>query len=92
MDDDIGGVKMAAASATVMAQLAPQMDSLIAAVPNILSLGPNTPQLVAMGKAMFQGAMQIPAVSPVQASYVQGIQQLADAMRQGQTPATLVRS
>ena len=87
MDEDIGGVKMAAASATVMAQLAPQMDSLIAAVPMILGLGPNTQQLVAMGRAMFQGAAQIPGVSPVQGSYIQGIHKLADVIKQGNPPA-----
>lgn len=67
-------------SAQVMAQLAPQMDRLTAAIPHIMSLGPNTEQLVTMGRAMFQGAMQIPPASPVQANYVQGIQQIADLM------------
>jgi len=73
-------------AAEVTAQLAAQMASLINAVPMILALGPNTEQLVNMGKAMFQGAMQIPAASPVQASYVGGIQQLADVLRQGANP------
>ena len=71
----------------ITAQLAAQMASLISAVPMILALGPNTSQLVNMGKAMFQGAMQIPAASPVQASYIQGIQQLADALKAGPSPA-----
>lgn len=82
MDDDAGDAGMATASAAVMAQLAPQMDLLTSAVPGLLALGPNTAQLVAMGRAMFQGAMQVPAASPVQASYVQGIQQLADVISQ----------
>jgi hypothetical protein len=69
-------------SAQVMAQLAPQLDSLTSALPGLLALGPNTEQLVSMGKAMFQGAMQIPPASAVQAGYVQGIQQLADVMAQ----------
>jgi len=73
-------------SAEVIAQLGPQMTSLISAVPMILALGPNTEQLINMGKAMFQGAMQIPGASPVQASYMGGIQQLADALRRGATP------
>ena len=54
---------------------------LVAVVP-----GPNTEQLVTMGKAMFQGAMTIPAASPVQASYVDSIRQLADVMRQSPPP------
>lgn len=75
-------------TAEVTPQLAgAQMASLIDAVPMILELGPNTEQLVNMGKAMFQGAMQIPAASPVQASYVQGIQQLAAAVKQSRTPS-----
>lgn len=82
MDDDAGGAQMEAASATVMTQLAPQMDLLTSAVPGLLALGPNTEQLVAMGRAMFQGAMQVPAASPVQAAYVQGIQGLADVISQ----------
>lgn len=77
-----GGANAAETGAMVMAQLGPQMDSLIAAIPMILALGPNTQQLVSMGRAMFQGAMQIPAASPVQASYVQGIRQLADVIKQ----------
>jgi hypothetical protein len=73
---------MAASSATVMAQLAPQLDALTKAVPGLLALGPNVEQLATMGRAMFQGAMQVPAASPVQAGYLQGIQQLADVMMQ----------
>lgn len=73
-------------TAEVTAQLGAQMASLIGAVPMILALGPNTEQLVNMGKAMFQGAMQIPSASPVQASYLQGIQQLADALAQSRRP------
>jgi hypothetical protein len=69
-------------SAQIMAQLGPQLDSLSSALPGLLALGPNTEQLVSMGKAMFQGALQIPPASSVQASYVQGIQQLADVIRQ----------
>ncbi len=65
-----------------MGQLAPQMAALNAALPGLLVLGPNTEQLVNMGKAMFQGAMQVPAASPVQAGYVQGIQELADVIKQ----------
>lgn len=65
-----------------MAQLGPQLDSLTTALPGLLALGPNMEQLVIMGKAMFQGAMQIPPASSVQAGYVQGIQQLADVMTQ----------
>ena len=72
-------------SAQVIAQLGPQLASLISAIPMILAFGPNTEQLVNMGKAMFQGAMQIPGASPVQASYISGIQQLADAVRRGAT-------
>ncbi len=66
----------------VTAQLGAQMALLTDAVPVLLALGPNTEQLVNMGKAMFQGAMQIPPASPVQGSYVQGIQELADLMKQ----------
>jgi hypothetical protein len=73
---------MAANSAKVMAQLAPQMALLTQAVPGLLALGPNTEQLVGMGKAMFQGAMKIPPASPVQANYVQGIQGLANVLAQ----------
>lgn len=69
-------------SAQVMAQLGPQLDSLTSALPGLLALGPNTGQLVSMGKAMFQAAMQIPPTSSVQAGYVQGIQQLADVLAQ----------
>jgi hypothetical protein len=69
-------------TAEITAQLSAQMDSLTQALPMLLALGPNTGPLVNMGKAMFQGAMQIPAASPVQASYVQAIQQLADALKQ----------
>ena len=65
----------------VTAQLSAQMTMLIDAVPALLALGPNAEQLVTMGKAMFQGAMKIPPASPVQASYVASIQQLADALR-----------
>jgi hypothetical protein len=78
--DDPTGALMAASSATVMAQLAPQMAALTSAVPGLLTLGPNMEQLVAMGRAMFEGAMKVPAASPVQANYIQGIQQLAEAM------------
>lgn len=70
-------------SAEVAAQLAPQMACLLDAVPALLALGPNTEQLVTMGRAMFQGAMTIPGASPVQASYLQGIRQLAQAVKQG---------
>jgi hypothetical protein len=84
MDDN--ATLMAASSAVVMGQLAPQMDALTNALPGLLALGPNIPQLVTMGKAMFQGAMQIPAASSVQAGYVQGIQQLADVMAQAVKP------
>lgn len=73
-------------SAQVMGQLAPQMATLTAALPSLLSLGPNTEQLVTMGRAMYQGAMQIPAASPVQASYLQGIQELADIIGQAAKP------
>ena len=73
-------------TAEITAQLGAQMASLIGAVPMMLALGPNMAQLATMGKAMFQGAMQIPAASPVQASYVQGIQELADVMKQSRTP------
>ena len=73
-------------TAEITAQLGAQMASLTGAVPMLLAMGPNTAQLVNMGKAMFQGAMQIPAASPVQASYVQSIQQLADVMKQSRTP------
>jgi hypothetical protein len=73
-------------SAQVMAQLAPQMQLLTSAVPQLMSLGPNTEQLVAMGRAMFQGAMQIPAASPVQGAYVDGIQQIAGLIKA--TPPT----
>jgi hypothetical protein len=67
-------------TAEVTAQLGAQMSSLIDAVPMLLALGPNTAQLATMGRAMFQGAMTIPGASPVQASYIQGIQALADVM------------
>ncbi|MDB5866886.1 MAG: hypothetical protein JWO70_4692 [Betaproteobacteria bacterium] len=80
MDDN--ATLMAASSAVVMGQLVPQMDALTNALPGLLALGPNIPQLVTMGQAMFQGALQIPAASSVQAGYVQGIQQLADVMTQ----------
>lgn len=73
-------------SAEIMAQLGPQMALLLGAVPGLLALGPNTGQLVEMGKAMFQGAMQIPPASPVQAGYLQGIHQLAAAIKQGAAP------
>jgi hypothetical protein len=70
-------VLLAANSTVVMGQLAPQMEALTAVMPKLLSLGPNTEQLVTMGRAMYQGALTIPPASPVQASYLQGIQQLA---------------
>ena len=73
-------------TAEITALLGAQMASLISAVPMLLALGPNAEQLVSMGKAMFQGAMQIPAASPVQGSYVQGIQQLAAALTQNRKP------
>lgn len=73
-------------TAEITAQLGGQMASLIGAVPMILALGPNTEQLVNMGKAMFQGALQVPSASPVQASYLQGIQQLADALKKNPQP------
>lgn len=73
-------------TAQITAHLNAQMASLLDAVPMLLAMGPNTAQLVNMGKAMFQGAMQIPAASPVQASYIQSIQQLADVMKQSRTP------
>ena len=65
----------------VTAQLDAQMKALIDAVPALLALGPNAEQLVTMGKAMFQGALTIPPASPLQASYVASIQQLAAAIR-----------
>jgi hypothetical protein len=80
--EDPTGALMAASSTQVMAQLAPQMATLTSSLPGLLALGPNVEQLVNMGKAMFQGAMKIPAASPVQANYIQGIQQLADVMKQ----------
>jgi hypothetical protein len=83
--DDPTGALMAASSATVMAQLAPQIAALTSAVPGLLTLGPNMEQLVAMGRAMFAGATKIPAASPVQANYVQAIQQLADLLKQAIT-------
>ena len=64
----------------ITAHLNAQMSALTGAVPGLLALGPNAEQLVTMGKAMFQGALQIPPASPVQASYVQAIRQLADAL------------
>jgi hypothetical protein len=73
-------------TAEITAQLGAQMASLIGAVPMLLALGPNTAQLVSMGKAMFQGAMQIPSASPVQASYLQSINQLASALLQNRAP------
>jgi hypothetical protein len=75
-------------TAEVTAQLGAQMASLINAVPMILALGPNTEQLINMGKAMFQGALQIPAASPVQASYLQSIQELAGILTQNRMPPT----
>ena len=75
-------------TAEVTAQLGAQMATLIDAVPTLLAMGPNTEQLVTMGKAMFQGAMTIPAASPVQASYVDSIRRLADVMRQSPPPKT----
>jgi hypothetical protein len=85
MDDD-SSTQMAASSAVVMGQLGPQLDALTSALPGLLALGPNVEQVATMGKAMFQGAMQIPGASSVQAGYVQGIQQLADVMKQAMTP------
>ena len=76
--EDPTGALMAAASVQVMGQLAPQMATLTDALPNLLKLGPNTEQMVTMGRAMFQGARTIPPASPVQANYMQGIQGLAD--------------
>jgi hypothetical protein len=73
-------------SAQVIAQLAPQMSLLTSALPGLLALGPNTEQLVAMGRAMFQGALQVPGASPVQASYIQGIQELASVLAQHRPP------
>jgi hypothetical protein len=78
---------LAASSTQVMALLGPQMAALTSAVPGLLALGPNIEQLVGMGKAMFQGAMQIPAASAAQAGYIQSIQQLADAMAEAMKPA-----
>ena len=75
-------VLLANNSTVVMGQLAPQMATLTSALPHLLSLGPNAEQLVNMGRGMFQGAMQIPPASPVQASYVQGIQEIADVIAQ----------
>ena len=72
-------------TAEVTAQLGAQMAALTAAIPGLLAMGPNAAQLVVMGKAMFQGALQIPAASPVQASYVEGIRALAAAVAQGRT-------
>ena len=80
--EDPTGAMMAATSARVMSQLAPQLAALTNAIPALMAMGPNTEQLVTMGKAMFQGAMQIPAASSAQAGYIQGIQELADAMSQ----------
>ena len=80
--EDPTGALMAAASVQVMGQLAPQMATLTDALPNLLSLGPNTEQLVTMGRAMFQGALTVPAASPVQANYIQGIQQIASVISQ----------
>jgi hypothetical protein len=73
-------------SERIMAQLGPQMDALTSAMPGLLALGPNLEQMINMGKAMFQGALQIPPVSPVQACYVQGIRQLADVIREAPEP------
>ena len=85
-DKEDNGALMAASSAQVMAQLGPQLDALTNAIPQLLMLGPNAGQLVGMGRAMFQGAMHIPAASPVQAGYVQGIQKLADVITQAVKP------
>lgn len=76
---------MADHSDEITAHLNTQMAALTDAVPALLALGPNAEQLVTMGKAMFQGAMQIPPASPVQASYVQAIRQLADALSKSRT-------
>jgi hypothetical protein len=65
-------------TAEIIGHLNGQMAMLIGAIPGLLALHPNTEQLVAMGKAMYQGAMQIPGASPVQASYLQSIRALAD--------------
>lgn len=65
----------------ITAHLNAQMATLTDAVPALLALGPNAEALVTMGKAMFQGAMQIPPASPVQASYVQSIRALAAALK-----------
>jgi hypothetical protein len=80
--DAMDPVLLASNSTIVMGQLAPQMASLTPAMPHLLSLGPNTEQLVNMGRAMFQGALTIPPASPVQASYIQGIQELAGVISQ----------
>ena len=74
-------------SAELIAQLQPQMASLIAAVPMLLTLGPNTEQLANMGRAMFQGSTLLPAASPVQAAYVQMLHELAGAIRQASAAA-----
>jgi hypothetical protein len=80
-------VLLASNSTVVMDQLAPQMEHLTAALPGLLSLGPNTEQLVNMGRAMFQGALTVPAASPVQASYVEGIRKLAAVIAHSAAPA-----
>ena len=74
-------------SAEVIAQLGPQMESLIGAVPMLLALGPNAEQLANMGRAMFQASALIPGASPVQAAYVQSLHDLAGAIRQAAAAA-----
>jgi hypothetical protein len=73
-------------TAEITAHLSAQMLALTEAVPGLLAMGPNAAQLVTMGKAMFQGALQIPPASPVQASYVQAIRGLAAAVAKGPAP------
>lgn len=74
-------------SREVIAQLDAQLDMLIKAAPGLLALGPNAEQLVNMGRAMVQGAQQIPSVSPVQNAYKAGLQTLADTLARALKPA-----
>jgi len=73
-------------TAEITAHLNAHMLALTEAVPGLLAMGPNAAQLITMGKAMFQGAMQIPPASPVQASYVQALGQLAAAVAKAPAP------
>ena len=69
-------------SARVIGEFQPQVALLLSAIPALLALGPNTDQLIAMGKAMFQAGMRIPGASPVQAHYLAQVQQLAEVLKQ----------